>query len=43
MMQLLIRCCPPERMKGPAELLLLSGVGAVAASMLGSEGVGGAI
>ncbi len=30
-------------MKEPAELLLLSGVGALAATMLGSEGMGGAI
>jgi hypothetical protein len=29
--------------KDPAELLLLSGVGAAAAAMLGSEGMGGAI
>jgi hypothetical protein len=30
-------------MKDPAELSLLSGVGAVAAAMLGSERMGGAI
>src|SRR5215210_4569749 len=43
MAQLLIRCCLPERMKGPAELSLLSGVGASAAAMLGSERMGGTI
>jgi len=30
-------------MKGPAELSLLSGVGAVAAAMLGAERMGGTI
>jgi hypothetical protein len=43
MAQLLIRCCLPEWMNGPAEFSLLSGVGASAAAMLGSGGVGGAI
>ena len=43
MTQLLVRCCSPGRVTGPAELSLLSGVGALAATMLGSEGVGGAI
>jgi hypothetical protein len=43
MTQLLIGCCRPRRMKGPAELSLLSGVGAVAAAMLGSERMGGTI
>ena len=42
MAQLLIRCCLLLGMKGPAELSLLSGVGAVAA-MLGSERMGGTI
>jgi hypothetical protein len=42
MAQLLI-CFLPERMKDPAELLLLSGVGAGAATMLGSGGLDGAI
>jgi hypothetical protein len=39
----LLTGCSRERMKDPAELSLLSGVGASAAAMLGSEGVGGAI
>jgi hypothetical protein len=43
MMQLLFRCFSLERTKDPAGLLLLSGVGASAAAMLGSEGVSGAI
>jgi hypothetical protein len=44
MAQLLIRCCRlGGGVKDPAELLLLSGVGAAAAAMLGSEGMGGAI
>ena len=42
-MQLLSRCFSPEQMKDTEELLLLSGVGASAAAMLGSEGVSGAI
>ena len=43
MTQLLIGCCRPRRMKGPAELSLLSGVGASAAAMLGSERMSGTI
>ena len=43
MMQLLLRCFSLERTKDPAELLLLSGVGASAAAMLGSERMGGTI
>jgi hypothetical protein len=43
MTQLLFGCCRPRRVEDPAELSLLSGVGASAAAMLGSERMGGTI